>query len=153
MASIRTRSRSTGKNAQTVDTDGASARLRWDLGGDNVLSSITGWEHVHSFSRGDVDGGYGAAYDLADGSGRHPVRRRDLGRDVNGHEQLSQEFRLEHGGAGPPHVARPASTSIHEKYKISSLAYDTLFGGAEHRGRRHADQHRLGRRSARWAMR
>ena len=50
-----------GANKQVLDTGGLSARLRWVMG-DYTLSSITGWEHVHAFSRGDVDGGYGASY-------------------------------------------------------------------------------------------
>jgi len=115
-----------GKNAQTVDTDGASMRLRWDLG-SAVLSSITGWEHVHAFSRGDVDGGYGAVYDLPMGPGVIPFAD-ETSDALSGHEQLSQEFRLEHGGAGP--LTWQAGVYLfHEKYKISSLAYDTLFHG------------------------
>ncbi len=115
-----------GKNAQTVDTDGASARLRWDLG-DVVLSSITGWEHVHAFSRGDVDGGYGAAYDLPMGPGVIPFAD-ETSDQLNGHQQLSQEFRAEHGGAGPL-TWQTGVYLFHEKYKISSLSYDTLFHG------------------------
>ena len=116
-----------GQNAQTVDTDGASMKLRWDLGGDNVLNSITGWEHVHSFSRGDVDGGYGASYDLPMGPGVIPFAD-ETSDAMSGHQQLSQELRLEHGGAGPL-TWQAGLYFFHEKYRISSLAYDTLFHG------------------------
>jgi iron complex outermembrane receptor protein len=115
-----------GKNSQTLDTDGASAKLRWDLG-DVVLSSITGWEHVHAFSRGDVDGGYGASYAPPMGPGFIPFSD-ETSDALSGHQQLSQEFRLEHGGAGP--LTWQAGVYLfHEKYRIESLAYDTLFGG------------------------
>src|ERR1700744_444488 len=113
-----------GQNAQTVDTDGASAKLRWVLGGDNVLSSISGWEHVHAFSRGDVDGGYGAVCDLPMGPGVIPFAD-ETSDALSGHEQLSQEFRLEHGGAGPL-TWQTGLYLYHEKYKIMSVAYDTL---------------------------
>jgi iron complex outermembrane recepter protein len=116
-----------GKNSQTVDTDGASVRLRWNLGGDNVLNSITGWEHVHAFSRGDVDGGYGAVYDPPMGPGVIPFAD-ETSDAIGGHQQLSQEFRLEHGGAGPL-TWQGGVYLYHEKYRIMSLAYDTLFGG------------------------
>ena len=118
-----------GKNSQTVDTDGASMKLRWNFGGDNVLSSISGWEHVHAFSRGDVDGGYGAAYDLPMGPGVIPFAD-ETSDALSGHEQFSQEFRLEHGGAGPL-TWQTGLYLYHEKYKIMSLAYDTLFHGPD----------------------
>ena len=116
-----------GKNSQTIDTDGASVKLRWNLGGDNILSSITGWEHVHSFSRGDIDGGYGAVYDPPMGPGFIPFAD-ETSDAMNGHQQLSQEVRLEHGGAGPL-TWQGGVYLFHEKYRISSLAYDTLFHG------------------------
>ena len=116
-----------GHNSQTVDTDGASAKLRWVLSDDDVLSSISGWEHVHAFSRGDVDGGYGAVYDLPMGPGVIPFAD-ETSDALAGHEQLSQEFRLEHGGAGPL-TWQTGVYLFHEKYKIMSLAYDTLFHG------------------------
>lgn len=115
-----------GQNKQTLDTHGASARLRWDFG-DVVLSSITGWEHVHSFSRGDVDGGYGAVYDLPMGPGVIPFAD-ETSDSMNGHQQLSQELRVEHGGAGPL-TWQAGLYLFHEKYRIASLSYDTLFGG------------------------
>ncbi len=118
-----------GKNSQTVDTDGASMKLRWNLGGDNVLSSITGWEHVHAFSRGDVDGGYGAVYDQPMGPGTIPFAD-ETSDALSGHQQLSQEFRLEHGGAGPL-TWQGGLYLYHEKYRIMSVAYDTLFGGPD----------------------
>jgi iron complex outermembrane receptor protein len=50
-----------GKNEQKLSSTGASAHLTWAFDGYK-LHSITGFEKVHSYSRGDVDGGYGASY-------------------------------------------------------------------------------------------
>jgi iron complex outermembrane receptor protein len=115
-----------GKNRQSLDSEGASAKLRWKLA-DYTLSSITGWEHVHAFSRGDVDGGYGAAYDLPMGPGVIPFAD-ETSDALKGHSQLSQEFRVEHADASP--LSWQAGLYLYrEKYQIHSLAYDTLFDG------------------------
>ncbi len=114
-----------GANQQFIDTEGLSAKLRWDLG-SVALSSITGWEHVHAFSRGDVDGGYGASYALPMGPGFIPFSSESSDA-MHGHDQLSQEFRLEHGGTGPL-TWQGGLYLYQEKYKIESLSYDTLFG-------------------------
>jgi iron complex outermembrane receptor protein len=115
-----------GQNKQSLNSSGASAKLRWTLG-DYALSSITGWEHVHAFSRGDVDGGYGAAYDPPMGPGVIPFAD-ETSDALKGHSQLSQEFRVEHADAGP--LSWQAGVYLYkEKYRIDSLSYDTLFGG------------------------
>jgi iron complex outermembrane receptor protein len=115
-----------GQNKQNLNTNGASAKLRWTLG-DYQLSSITGWEHVHAFSRGDVDGGYGASYDPPMGPGIIPFAD-ETSDAMKGHSQLSQEFRVEHADAGP--LSWQAGVYLYrEKYQIHSLTYDTLFGG------------------------
>lgn len=48
-----------GGNAQTVESTGFMSKLIWDLG-EMDLTSITGYEVLEAYSRGDVDGGYGA---------------------------------------------------------------------------------------------
>jgi iron complex outermembrane receptor protein len=50
-----------GLNVQTLRSEGVSARLRWDLDG-MTLSSITAYDQAKYYSRGDVDGGYGAVF-------------------------------------------------------------------------------------------
>ncbi|MGS0755159.1 TonB-dependent receptor, partial [Roseateles sp. GG27B] len=50
-----------GYNTQTLKSDGASARLRWELNGV-TLHSITAYDHAKFYSRADVDGGYGAVF-------------------------------------------------------------------------------------------
>jgi iron complex outermembrane receptor protein len=116
-----------GKNQQNLSTAGANAKLRWAFG-DYVLNSITGWEHVHAFSRGDVDGGYGASYSTPQGPGVIPFSD-ETSDAMTGHQQLSQELRIEHTDSTP--LSWQAGLyAYHEKYRIESLAYDTLFGGS-----------------------
>ena len=116
-----------GDNKQTLDSEGANVHLRWDMG-NVILNSITGWEHVQAFSRGDVDGGYGASYDLPMGPGTIPFAD-ETSDALHGHEQVTQEFRVEYGNGGPL-TAQTGLFLYHEKYDIHSLAYDTLFGAA-----------------------
>jgi iron complex outermembrane receptor protein len=114
-----------GQNRQSLNTSGASAKLRWTLG-DYVLNSITGWEHVQAFSRGDVDGGYGASYAPPYGPGFIPFSD-ETSDALRGHSQASQEFRVEHADSSP--LSWQAGLYLfREKYAIDSLAYDTLFG-------------------------
>ncbi len=115
-----------GGNKQNLTSTGASAKLRWTTG-DYTLSSITGYEHVHAFSRGDVDGGYGASYAPPMGPGFIPFSD-ETSDALKGHSQLSQEFRVEHADSSP--LSWQAGVYLfREKYEIQSLAYDTLFGG------------------------
>ncbi len=81
-----------GINSQDVQTMGGSVRVRYDLGG-MALSSITGYESVESFSRGDIDGG-SAPYVFAAGPGSIPFDA-ESGDGLPKHSQFTQEFRLE----------------------------------------------------------
>ena len=50
-----------GVNKQNMRDLGGSMRLKWNFNG-MTLNSITGYESVTSFSRGDIDGGFGASF-------------------------------------------------------------------------------------------
>jgi iron complex outermembrane recepter protein len=117
-----------GKNEQTLQTYGASARLKWALAGVN-LYSITGYETVRSFSRGDVDGGYGAAFAPPSGPGLiiFPSETADA---IHGHGQFTQEFRVESAMPGPLKW-QGGVYFFHEKYQIDAYSYDSLGGGAQ----------------------
>jgi iron complex outermembrane recepter protein len=117
-----------GKNEQTLKTAGGSARLKWSLGALN-LYSITGYEKVGSFSRGDVDGGYGASFAPPSGPGLiiFPSETADAIRD---HGQFTQEFRVESAAAGPLKW-QAGVYFFREKYVIDAYSYDTLAGGAQ----------------------
>ena len=84
-----------GVNRQDLDQLGANLRMRWDLGRVS-LYSITGYESVDAFSRGDIDGGFGAAFlgagNFGPGFIPFPAESAD---GLPNHRQYSQEFRIE----------------------------------------------------------
>ena len=89
-----------GQNFSWLDTWGGSARLRWDFG-DLSLYSITGYETAESLNRGDIDGGYGAAFLGPGNSGPGVIPFASESADgLPDHKQITQEFRLESDYAG-----------------------------------------------------
>ena len=62
-----------GMNSQDIESRGGLLRLEYDFGAV-TLTSITGYETLEMYSRGDIDGGYGAAF-LPDwiGARLHPL--------------------------------------------------------------------------------
>ncbi len=78
-----------GLNMQNLSTNGANARLSWDLGSVKLFS-ITGYEGVDGYySRGDIDGGTTA-------TGANPVPFQvQTGGGLSGLTQYTQEFRAE----------------------------------------------------------
>ncbi len=118
-----------GKNEAELQNYGANLRLRWALSG-MALSSITGYEAVRTFSRGDIDGGYGAVF-LPSGGGPGVIPFASESADgIPKHQQWSQEFRLESTTTG----ALGWQTGVylfHEDYKIESFSYDSLAGSAQ----------------------
>ncbi|MES2741435.1 MAG: TonB-dependent receptor [Pseudomonadota bacterium] len=88
-----------GYNQQTLETNGASVTLRWDLDGVS-LHSITGYEKARFFSRADVDGGYGAGGGPNSGPGFIPFPS-ETGDGLPHHQQRSQEFRVESNTKAP----------------------------------------------------
>jgi len=84
-----------GLNNQNLNTQGANARLSYDLGNGVQLFSITGLEKVKNYySRGDIDGG------IIGGPGFIPFQA-ETGGGISGLKQWSQEFRAESKYAGP----------------------------------------------------
>ena len=90
-----------GRNEQSLTQTGGSLRLRWNLG-EVALSSITGQESVRAFSRGDIDGGFGAVFLPPGQSGPGVIPFDAESADgMPDHRQFTQEFRLESTGKGP----------------------------------------------------
>ena len=117
-----------GINSQDVSSSGGSVRLRWDFGQGMALSSITGYETVESFSRGDIDGGFGAGFLGAGnfGPGFIPFDA-ESGDGLPKHKQLTQELRLESTGKG----ALQWLAGVYyfdEQLKIDSFNYSSLGG-------------------------
>ncbi len=116
-----------GRNEQNLDAFGGSVRLRWDLGG-MALNSITGYEKVKVFSRGDIDGGFGAVFAPPMGPGFIPFPSESAD-GLPKHKQLTQEFRLESLNRGGLDWLLGAYY-FKEDITIDSFSYDTLAGGA-----------------------
>jgi len=120
-----------GRNEQKLDSWGGSMRLRWNLSNDLTLHSITGYETVDAFSRGDIDGGYGASFLGAGnyGPGEIPFTAESAD-GLPQHRQITQEFRLESNMPGPFNW-QGGIYYFDEKVKIESINYDTLAGGVQ----------------------
>ena len=110
-----------GVNEQTLKQTGGSLRLKWSLPEINIYS-ITGYEKVKPFSRGDIDGGHAASGTTAAGPGFIPFQSETASR-MDGHRQLSQEVRLESAAPGP--LRWQAGVYLFdERYVIDNLDYD-----------------------------
>jgi iron complex outermembrane receptor protein len=117
-----------GRNDQDLTQTGGSIRLRYGLG-DMALTSITGYEKVKSFSRGDIDGGFGAVF-LGPGNfgpGFIPFAAESAD-GLPKHRQITQEFRLESTGKGPLKWLG-GLYYFDESFNIDSFNYDTFSPG------------------------
>jgi iron complex outermembrane receptor protein len=117
-----------GRNEQRITSYGGSARLRWVFG-DYALNSITGYESVHTYSRGDIDGGYGAVFAPPSGPGLIPFPSETAG-GLHGHRQVTQEFRVESRYAAPLNW-QAGVYYFNERFISESYAYNSLGGGAQ----------------------
>jgi iron complex outermembrane receptor protein len=104
-----------GGNNQELDTLGAILRLEYDFGAF-TLTSITGYESVEFFGRGDIDGG-----SLTAGPGFIPFSA-DTGDGIDDHQQITQEVRLASNGGGPLSW-QVGAYLFQEELSIYSLAY------------------------------
>src|SRR5450830_1468006 len=87
------------RNFQRLRTNGASARLSWDLDGVK-LYSITGFEQVGNYvSHGDIDGG--APNRFGPTSPNFIPFQVETADGITSVKQYSQEFRAESKNAGP----------------------------------------------------
>lgn len=115
-----------GANKQTLDGDGASLRLRWNLGGV-TLHSITGYEHVKVYSRGDIDGGSVYVFPpVLPGQALFPAESAD---GLPYHRQLTQEVRLESNDWGR-FDWQAGAFWFNERIRVDSFSYDG-FGGPQ----------------------
>ncbi|WP_337244536.1 TonB-dependent receptor [Luteimonas sp. gir] len=133
-----------GVNFSDLETWGASARLRWDFG-QYSLYSVTGYETLESLNRGDIDGGYGAAFLPDSGPGLIPFSSESAD-GIPDHKQISQEVRLESNLDGP-FDWQAGAFWFREELTVDSLNYDSLSPGNPQTG--HAVQQQ---RNTAWAL-
>jgi len=113
-----------------LETFGITTKAEYDFG-DVTATYVFGVEEVDVFSRGDVDGGFGAAF-LGEGNfgpGFIPFPA-ETGDGLDFHEQISHEFRLSNSKAGPLNWTI-GGYYFREDLDILSVNFDTLAGGAE----------------------
>jgi iron complex outermembrane recepter protein len=117
-----------GKNESEAQNVGANLRLKWALSPGLVLHSITGYEQMKTFSRGDIDGGP-PPYVFSGGAGSIPflVETAD---GLPDHSQWTQEFRLESDSKGPLDW-QVGVYVFREDYKYETFNYDSSNGGAQ----------------------
>ncbi|NYZ62350.1 TonB-dependent receptor [Luteimonas sp. SJ-16] len=133
-----------GVNFSDLETWGGSARLRWDFG-QYSLYSITGYETLESLNRGDIDGGYGAAFLPDSGPGFIPFAAESAD-GIPDHTQITQEVRLESNLDGP-FDWQAGAFWFREELTVDSLNYDSLAPGNPQTG--HAVQEQ---RNTAWAL-
>lgn len=117
-----------GQNRQELNGAGGSLRLRWSFG-ELALHSITALETVESYSRGDIDGGFGAVFAPPSGPGLIPFPSESAD-GLPEHRQFTQELRLESSYAGPLNW-QAGLYYFDEDITIDSFSYDSLNGGVE----------------------
>ncbi len=118
-----------GTNIQEVDAWGAMARLEWDLG-RTTLTSVTGYETVEAFSRGDIDGGYGGIFVIGSGGPGAVPFDAESADGLPDHSQFTQEIRLSSNEWGK-FDWQAGFFYFDEDLTIETFNYATLFGGGE----------------------
>jgi iron complex outermembrane receptor protein len=111
-----------GKNESKLNNFGANLRIKVDLG-SLALYSITGFEQVHTLSRGDIDGG------TPTGPGTIPFSS-ETADGIPKHSQFTQELRVESTAAGP-FSWQAGAFLFAEDYKIESFTYDSAAGNTQ----------------------
>jgi iron complex outermembrane receptor protein len=118
-----------GHNRQELNIFGGSVQMKWNFGA-LALYSITGYESLDAYSRGDIDGGWGCGFcGLPNGPGFIPFPS-ETADGVPTLGQFTQEVRLESQSTG----ALKWQAGVYyfdEDYDIESFSYDTLAGGAQ----------------------
>jgi iron complex outermembrane recepter protein len=118
-----------GANRQTLDIKGGNIRLRWDFG-DLALYSITGYESMDAYSRGDIDGGFGCGFcALPNGPGFIPFPS-ETADAIPTLDQLTQEIRLESQLDGAINW-QAGLYYFDEDYDTEFFSYDSLGGGVQ----------------------
>ncbi len=117
-----------GQNESRLKTNGGSVRLRWALN-DFTLHSITGYESLDTFNRGDIDGGFGNQFAPPSGPGFIPFSSESAD-GIPKHSQFTQELRLESNNKGPVKW-QGGLYYFNEAYTVESFSYDSPSKGAQ----------------------
>jgi len=117
-----------GKNESKLSVLGGNARLRWNLGAVSLFS-ITGYESLDTFNRGDIDGGFGNQFTPSSSPGFIPFSS-ETADGIPTHSQFTQEFRVESNYTGPFNWQAGVFAFI-EDYTVESFSYDSPAGSKQ----------------------
>lgn len=117
-----------GRNEQTLRSGGLTAEVRYNIGNFQLIS-LTGLERLTTFSRGDIDGGYGAAFLPSSGPGVIPFPS-ETASGIPLLNQFSQEVRLMNTGENPL-TYQFGLYYFYEFVQMEDYNYDTLAGGIQ----------------------
>jgi iron complex outermembrane recepter protein len=118
-----------GRNRQELEIKGGNVRLKWDFG-DLALYSITGYESMDAYSRGDIDGGFGCGFcNIPNGPGFIPFPS-ETADSIPTLDQFSEEVRLESQLSGALNW-QAGVYYFDEDYDTEFFSYDSLGGGAQ----------------------
>ena len=119
-----------GQNRQELNILGGSVRLEWDFG-DLALYSITGYESMDAYSRGDIDGGFGCGLPFCGGIPFGPGFIPFPSETADGIptlDQFTEELRLESQLDGAFNW-QAGVYYFDEDYDTEFFSYDSVFGG------------------------
>ena len=117
-----------GRNEQTLRSGGLTAEVRYDIGNFQLVS-LTGLERLTTFSRGDIDGGYGAAFIPSSGPGVIPFPS-ETASGIPLLHQFSQEIRLM--TMGESRLAYQFGMYYFREFvRMEDFNYDTLAEGVQ----------------------
>jgi iron complex outermembrane receptor protein len=121
-----------GLNKQKIHSNGAALTMNWELG-PATLTSITGYENLNMFSRGDIDGGYGCGFcGLPNGPGFIPFPSESAD-GIPDLTQWTEELRLaSHTGGTFDWLL--GAFYFDEDLKAQTTSYDSLSPGNPQNG-------------------
>ncbi len=117
-----------GRNKQKVRGFGATAKIEYELE-NHTFTSITGHKSVEVFSRGDIDGGFGASFLGNDVPAPIPFDAESAD-GLPEHDQFTQEFRFASNDLGAIDY-QVGYYYFKEELEIESLNFASLFGGGQ----------------------
>lgn len=123
---------------QILEVYNIGASLKTEINLDiGKLTAVTGYEQLGVTARGDVDGGFGAAFAPPSGPGFIPFPAESAD-NITGHDQVTQELRLNFEPASSVN-ATVGGFFFFERLELENLSFDTLANGVEN-GRAVQDQ-------------
>ena len=117
-----------GENEQNLFSGGLAFQVSYDIG-NHQLVSLTGLERLTLFTRGDIDGGYGAAFLPTSGPGVIPFPS-ETASGIPLLNQFSQEVRLMTTGDSRIDY-QFGLYYFNEFVKMEDFNYNTLAGGTQ----------------------